>query len=466
MTLEALKHTFSLENGGYLEPRAYDENGFNQIVLTVDKAKLAGTVYFPLNAAYLNDFGKALLKIVSPNPIDLTGATIKLGDFMHDADLEGGDMFYLLETDGYDKISGNAANATATAKRNLAVEYTFIIDTEASDNNSLGTDRKLVARLAKAAPAPETKTLTESYAAGLVFLSHIGSWLPDYSYYTAELAIRQVNAWQAFSGVDASSFTAQTGSHVSVTGLTFMVGVAKKTQNADGSFLFGGFLEGGVSDYEVVTNVRTADFQDVGGKGTIKSIGAGLMASQKFDNGFRVETSVRYGFLQNDFTAENYVSAAGTQASYFITSPYFGAHFGLGYTHDLGENGNLDFSAKYYYSHLKGQTVHIGDGENVEYEPTNSHRVRAGIRYTKPFSESVSFYFGSHYDYEFDNHARAKVYDMEIKTVGIKGATGIFELGGTIKSSSNEHLSVEFGLQGYVGTFRGISGGVRLGYEF
>ncbi|MDR2387230.1 MAG: hypothetical protein LBE80_06575, partial [Deltaproteobacteria bacterium] len=172
------------------------------------------------------------------------------------------------------------------------------------------------------------------------------------------------------------------------------------------------------------------------------------------------------GFLQNDFIADNYVSAAGTQANYFITSPYFGAHFGIGFSHDVGDFGNLDYSAKYYYSHLKGQSVHIGDGETVEYAPTNSHRVRAGLRFTKPFSQNVSFYIGSHFDYEFDNHARAKVYDMDIKTVGIKGPTGIFELGGTIKSSSNEHLSIEFGLQGYVGTFRGLSGGVRLGYEF
>jgi outer membrane autotransporter protein len=225
-------------------------------------------------------------------------------------------------------------------------------------------------------------------------------------------------------------------------------------------------VEGGVSSYEVVTDIVSADYQDVGGKGTLRSLGLGLMANQKFDNGFRVEATLRYGFLENDFESENYVSAAGTEASYFVRSAYYGAHFGLGYTHDLGDFGNLDFSAKYYYSHLQGQTVDIGHGEEVTYEPTHSHRVRAGLRLTKPFSDNLSFYLGSYYDYEFANHAKAKVHNMDVKTVGLKGPSGVFELGGMIKSKSNEHLSVEFGVQGYMGTFRGISGGIRLGYEF
>ncbi|MDR2367271.1 MAG: autotransporter domain-containing protein, partial [Deltaproteobacteria bacterium] len=289
---------------------------------------------------------------------------------------------------------------------------------------------------------------------------------PDYSYYTAELAIRRLDAWQAFSGFDASSFRAQTGSHVNVKGVTFLVGVAKKTQNSLGSFLFGGFLEGGVSDYEVVTDVVADNMREVGGNGTLRSFGVGIMASQKFDNGFRVESSFRYGSLENDFVAENYVSASGTVASFRMTAPYLGAHLGLGYSHDVAGVGNFDYSVKYYYSRLAGKTVHIGEGDEVTYAPTNSHRVRAGLRFTKPFSDRVSFYVGGHFDHEFDNRSKAKVYNMDVKTAGIQGSTGIFELGGTIKSRSNEHLSIEFGLQGYVGTFRGISGGVRLGYEF
>jgi outer membrane autotransporter protein len=190
------------------------------------------------------------------------------------------------------------------------------------------------------------------------------------------------------------------------------------------------------------------------------------MASQKFENGFRVETSLRYGVLENDFMAENYVSASGTTASFKLATPNLGAHLGFGYTHEMGQSGSLDFSLKYYYSHLPAQTVHICMGEEVDYNPTNSHRLRAGLRYTKPFSDNVSFYLGGYFDHEFDNQTKAKVYNLDIKAAGIKGSTGVFELGGTIKSSSNEHLSVEFGLQGYVGTFRGVSGGVRLGYEF
>ncbi|MDR3135764.1 MAG: autotransporter outer membrane beta-barrel domain-containing protein [Deltaproteobacteria bacterium] len=467
MSLDAPKHDFLLKPGGYLAPGINGDGTLNSF-LKINSAKLGGTVHFALNVDFLNDKSKSLLEIqtAAGKKVDISGSTISLGDFVYSGDLGDGDMFYLLDAKDYGQIEGTPQNSSATAMKNLAVEYTFLIDTEAADNEPGKGGRKLVARLASVAPAPQTKALTEGYAAGLVFLSHIGSWLPDYSYYTAELAIRKPNAWQAFSGFDASSFKAITGSYVKVQGLAFVLGAAAKYQNPMGSFLFGGFVEGGVSDYKVVTDVVTSDLREVGGNGVMRSLGFGLMASQKFENGFRVETTFRHGVLKNDFVAENYVSASGAVAKYSLVTPYYGAHLALAYTQGLGDYGSLDYSVKYYYSRLAGKTLALGHGDKVSYKDTNSHRVRAGIRYSKPFTESLALFAGAHFDHEFDNMARATVYGMDVKTAGIKGSSGIFELGATVRPKASDHLSFEFGVQAYAGTFRGASGGIRVGYEF
>ncbi|MDR2338768.1 MAG: autotransporter outer membrane beta-barrel domain-containing protein, partial [Deltaproteobacteria bacterium] len=465
MSLEATSHDFILEQGAYLEPLGFDSKD-NKNLLKVNNATLQGEIMFPISSIDFNNPDGALLKISSPNKINVEGATISLRNFTAVELLNNGDMFYLFEGDYYDSIEGTPQNATATAMQNLSVQYTFIVDFEAADNTPGNTNRKMVARLVSIEPAPQTKTVSEGYAASLAFLSHIGNWLPDYTYYAADLATRQSNAWQSFSGVDFASFKAKTGSSVSVKGFNFVLGIAKKHQNALGSLLLGAYVEGGVSSFDVYSDIYTQDLREVGGGGHIRSLGVGLMVSETFNNSFRIETSFRYGKIRNDFRSKNYVSASGTEANYSISVPYVGAHVGLGYTWDIADFGNLDFSVKYFMTHVRGQNIHIGDTDVIAYESTTSKRIRAGIRFTKTFNDNISGFIGGYYDREYDNQAKAKVYGMDLQTVGLKGATGMFELGAIVKSSTNEHLSVEFGLQGYTGVFKGISGGIRLGYEF
>jgi hypothetical protein len=466
MSLVAQKHDFVLEPGAYLEPQGFDADG-DRNILDVKTATFQGEIMFPISQIDLDNPQGSLLKVItSPGTAaNLEGATISLGNFSYSGMLTGGDAFYLMEADDYDRLTGAPQNSTATAMQNLSLQYTFIIDYEDPDNDEDKSYRRLVARPEKVEVAPETKTISEGYAASLAFLSHIGSWLPDYTYYTAELSIRKLNAWQGFSGLDASTFKAKTGSHVSVTGFTFVAGAAMKAQNALGDFLVGLFVEGGRSNYEVFTDIVTQDLKEAGGSGKIGTLGVGLMASQKF-GGLRLETSLRYGKFTNEFTSTNYTSFNGTSAGYTTNTPYIGGHVGLGYAFQLGGFGSLDVSAKYYMNHINSQDIHIGDNDVISYDPITSRRLRGGVRFTKPFTDTLSFYFGSHYDYEFDNQAKGHVYNMDLHTVGLKGGTGIFELGGNVLNSSNEHLSLEFGVQAYAGIFRGFSGGVRVGYEF
>lgn len=366
-----------------------------------------------------------------------------------------------MEADAAAPLSGDPESSETTAMQNLSAVMTFEVA-------KVDNDKFLVARIAGIEVAPQTKTLSEGYAAGLAFLSHVGSWLPDYSYQTADLAIKTFGVWQPFAGLDASSFRAQTGSHVDVNGVSFVIGAATKRDNDFGEFLFGAYVEGGVSNYEVFPDLGYANLPDVGGDGHIRSLGFGLMTSLKFHDNLRFELSTRIGVLENDFESRNYSSAAGVKAGYQINSPYYGGHFGVGYEARLNDVSSLDFSAKYYYSYLKGQTFDFGGGDLVSYESSSSHRVRGGLRYTRNFTDHFSAFVGSYYDYEFANHAKAKTvaYNLDIQAPNLSGGTAVFELGAISRSKSNERISIEFGLQGYAGVFRGISGGFRIGYQF
>ncbi|MDR2352813.1 MAG: hypothetical protein LBF22_06545, partial [Deltaproteobacteria bacterium] len=464
MTLHALMHDFVLEPDAYLEVSGYDDTGQNN-ALTLNSSLLEGTIKFNTLGQHINDPSHVILTITTPSAsnVNISNATIEINGFEYGSALNTGDTFYLMEIDETTtpgQIIGEPQNTTASAMQNSTIMMTFAINKTADGTH-------LVAQIEGVEVIPETKTLSEGYVAGLAFLAQIGSWLPDYTYQTAELAIRNSESWQAFAGFDASTFKAKTGSHVDVQGVNFVIGIATKRENSLGNFLFGLYVQGGVSNYDVFGDFNADDRPAMEGGGHIRSLGAGIMASQKFNNNFRLELSGRTGTLENNFKAENYPNAVNF-VSYDLNTTYFGGHFGIGYEALLNDFSRLDLSLKYYFSLLKGKTLDIGGGDKLIYEDSKSHRVRGGTRYTRKLSDSLSFYGGAYYDYEFTTKAEAKTltYDLEIVAPELKGGSGVFELGGVALTNDSEHLSVEFGLQGYVGILRGFSGGIRFGYEF
>jgi hypothetical protein len=55
---------------------------------------------------------------------------------------------------------------------------------------------------------------------------------------------------------------------------------------------------------------------------------------------------------------------------------------------------------------------------------------------------------------------------LQFDSPNLRGSTGIADIGLMARSNPDSPWSMELGLQGYVGKVQGISGGVRLGYEF
>ena len=68
--------------------------------------------------------------------------------------------------------------------------------------------------------------------------------------------------------------------------------------------------------------------------------------------------------------------------------------------------------------------------------------------------------------YEFDGEARATTNGFDIDRPDLKGSTGIGELGITLTPSSSIPVSLDLGVQGYVGRREGVSGTLQLQWKF
>ncbi|MDR2076977.1 MAG: autotransporter outer membrane beta-barrel domain-containing protein, partial [Desulfovibrio sp.] len=459
MSLDAESHDLSLDSGGRINVM-----GSNR--LNVNDAVFNGRLHFNLMGTTLNDPSTVLLTIESPNlapNADVGGATVSLSDFAAGPTLRDGDEFYLMATDGDNYLAGDPANDRASARQGLTRQYSFIIDK--NQTKTPGASRYLVARLAGVKAAPQTRILSEGRAASLAVLAQRSGWLADHSFQQADLALRQ-DGCAAFGGIDGSYFYVDSGSDLNIRSTHFLAGIAARNSAAAGSLLLGGFLEAGFADYDVDGDFTpSSEVPDISGGGTVRFYGAGLMGRQTWRN-LRLEGSLRAGRVENRFDAGDYRSASGESASYETDTPYFAAHAGLGYEWKISDASSLDFLARYYWTRQNGASEDLPTGERVHFKADQSHRARAGLRYTHASSDLLSFYGGAAYEYEFDGKTRASAHGLNFDTPDMGGATGIGEIGAIVRSRANPHRTAELGLQTYVGRIRGVSAGIRLGWEF
>ncbi len=96
----------------------------------------------------------------------------------------------------------------------------------------------------------------------------------------------------------------------------------------------------------------------------------------------------------------------------------------------------------------------------------DSSRVRLGARYTYKGSERFRPYVGVAWEHEFAGSCDARTFGFSIAAPSFEGDTGIGELGLVMTPSESLPLSVNLGVQGYVGQKRGVSGNCNIMYEF
>ncbi|MGL4667252.1 MAG: autotransporter domain-containing protein [Saezia sp.] len=271
------------------------------------------------------------------------------------------------------------------------------------------------------------------------------------------------NTWTPFAISSADSTRYNTGSHVDVDGVSLMAGATHRQATQAGTLSLGGFIEAGWGSYDSYNNFNRS--ASVHGSGNTNYYGAGVLVRHDYSNGLYGEGSARMGRVTTDFESNDVRDATGKIASYDSSSDYYSAHLGLGYLWQANAKTRLDLFSKYLWTRQSGDHVNVL-GDPIKFETSNSHRLRAGLHMDYTLNAQVSPYLGAAYEYEFDGKSNASTHGYAIDAPSLKGSTGIVELGLNMRPTQNKALSVNIGVNGYVGKREGVSAQAKIQYRF
>src|SRR5699024_3528281 len=129
------------------------------------------------------------------------------------------------------------------------------------------------------------------------------------------------------------------------------------------------------------------------------------------------EGSLRGGRIDSDWSSNDMDVA---DASYDVSSSYYGAHLGLGYIIDVGEHTSVDVSAKYFWAYQGSEDTYIA-GDPYHFDSIDSHRTRVGARVNHSFNERITGYTGAAWEHEYDGTARATAYGKATPAPSLEG---------------------------------------------
>lgn len=355
-----------------------------------------------------------------------------------------------------------------TGMQGISLRYNFDLLTREAEAGS-GKNNELYATVTSASVNPDTKSLVETRAASLAFLTSGSDLLTDAAM-TAAMEVAATPASESQVGrarVDGapkeyrmwavqnvSSMRLNSGSHVDAKGWGLNLGFAKQRVAGRNTLTYGPFVEYGKGSYD--------SYLDDGlhGSGNMDYLGVGVMAKSQSENGAYVEGSVRVGRVKSDYAG----TIDNTHTTYDSSSTYYAGHLGVGQEKQLKNGNTIDTYAKYFFTHQGGDTAKLSTGEVYDFDAADSHRIRFGTRYTSKKGDA-SFYTGLAYEYEFGNDIAASFEGYNTPSPSLTGGTGILELGYRF-TPQNGRATYGIQLMGMTGKRRGISGGVQMHWAF
>lgn len=271
------------------------------------------------------------------------------------------------------------------------------------------------------------------------------------------------NRTEAFGAISGGSSRYDTGSHINVDGTNLLLGVAHRFDSAHGVTTGGVFFEGGYGHHGTVADDNAG--QEVDGSGNSHYWGGGVLGRHDWTlargNDLYAEGSLHAGRVTKNWSSGNMFNSNGS-AAYDVTSTYYGAHAGMGYVHALNDASSLDFSAKYFWTHVNGADATVA-GDPFAFQSMNSSLTRLGVRFNHTLRDNLVGYVGAGTRVQ---RPRAKVYGLDTLTPGLRGNTGVIEAGLELKPAGTSRFSADVGLQGYFGERSGVGGVVKFKYRF
>ena len=330
---------------------------------------------------------------------------------------------------------------------------------------------KLVVDVSQGGATSQAKALSEGFLGGVGLATQGADLAAGQGMLSAVGAARSAVNGMSFAGFGALSGASSrynTGSHIDMQSLSLLTGLALGADTAAGRLTVGAFFEYGNGSYDTYNSFSNA--ASVHGGGNTHYFGGGVLARMDFtETGpghFYAEASGRAGMLHNKYDNKDMRDMMGRTAEYESDTPYYGLHFGAGYVWNFNEKASLDLYGKYFWTRVQGDSFTLSTGERLKFEDVDSNRLRLGGRFSYAVNEYIAPYVGAAWEHEFNGKAKANTNGYAIDAPSLMGSTGVGELGLTWTPSTTLPLTVDLGVQGYVGMREGVSGALQVRWEF
>jgi len=309
--------------------------------------------------------------------------------------------------------------------------------------------------LAKQTSFDQEKVLYEGFQSGLALVNQGADIISGPGMAEAEKAGAPSPGLKSFSVLSGGRLRYHTDSHIDMNSLSLLTGMAWGQDLDPGHLTIAAFLEYGRGSYKTYNSFDNAP--SVHGQGDTYRLGGGYLGRLHFADSasghIYTEASFRVGEVRNDYRNDDLRDSHGRRAEYDSESLYYGFHLGSGYQTALTQKFSSDIYGKFLWARQEGDSNTLANGDPANFQDTVSSRLRVGYRLTYALNDNLSPYIGPTYEYE-------------INAPALQGGTGGGELGLNFKPSPGQPLSLDMGLQCFMGQNEGLAGNLQLKYEF
>lgn len=246
--------------------------------------------------------------------------------------------------------------------------------------------------------------------------------------------------------------------------MSILVGAGRNLTDKNGSQIkfMPVFLEAGWGTYDADNSFT--NIPSVHGDGDTNYYGLGIYGQKENSKGFYYEGSLRAGRVNDNYKTSD-LRYRGQDASYDVTSTYYGGHVGLGKKFTLSPTSKLDLFGQYIYSRVNGADTNIFLS-HYKFDSMTSNRLRVGTNYETELKNGNSFYGGLAWEYEMSGTQQATVNGYDIASPSLKGHTGVISCGLNLKPDAKGKFNLNVGLEERFGKRQGLTGHVNCLFKF
>lgn len=300
---------------------------------------------------------------------------------------------------------------------------------------------------------PGTKILGESLLGTLAFINQGAEFIADDGLNAIATAAKP-NKPTTFGTMYGGSSRYQTGSHVDIDAVGLVAGVANQYYG----ITYGGFIESGWASSDSHVADATAD-------GNHDYYGLGAAFRFQATDSLHLDAAARLGWAKTKFRG----AIKETSANYDSTALYFTGHIGAGHVIALSKTLSTEIYARYIYSILNGDNTVLSSDYSYATDAVHTHALRAGWLLRGTIEDNIFWRLGAAYEHVFGGDAKSHFNcgtAIALDAPSLAGDAGILEAGTTLKPSAQSPWSFDFGIKGYVGDRRGVTGNAAVLYNF